>query len=150
MEGNKMSYNDEAQPGGLITWKGISIIIVMVIVISFSSIFIWNPMVDGTKRYATYTGVLVELDIDCSQCCHPSSGFSMNTSGGVVHELIGDCDDHLEHIVHVGNVYTIRLEPYAESYAISKHFGEPTSFWSVKIDWIKDSNGNVIWGNEWI
>jgi len=108
-----------------------------------------SPQVNGTKRWATYTGTLLEFDIDCSQCCHPSSGFRINTSNGIKSELIGDCDESIEHLVHIGSVYTIRVEPYAEPYAITRKFGEPSSYWAVQIDWIKDSNGNVIYGSEW-
>jgi len=108
-----------------------------------------NIMVQGERRWATYTGVIVEFDIDCEQCCHPSSYFWINTSDGGVEELVGNCDANLENIVHVGEVYTIRIEPYAEPYAIYGGFGEPTGWWAVKIDWVKDSNGNVIYGSEW-
>jgi hypothetical protein len=139
-----MSYNDEAQPGGLVSiWHfiiPIALVIIAVVVCSF-----WQPTVNGTKRWETYTGVLLSFDIDCEQCCHASSGFSINTSTGVQRERILDCDEDLEHIVHVGNVYTIRLEPYAEPYASTTG-----SYWAVTIDWIKDVNGNVIYGNEWI
>ena len=145
-----MSYNDEAQPGGLITWKWILIPVGIVIAIFIFTNFIYNPMINGNKRWETYTGVLLSFDIDCEQCCHPSSGFSMDTSNGIVGELIGNCDENLEHLVHVGSTYTIRLEPYAEPYAITRKFGEPQAFWAISIDWIKDSNGNVIYGNEWI
>lgn len=108
-----------------------------------------NIMVQGERRWATYTGVIVEFDIDCEQCCHPSSYFWINTSDGVVEELVGNCDASLENVVHIGEVYTIRIEPYAEPYAIYRGFGEPDSYWAVKIDWVKDSNGNVIYGSEW-
>jgi hypothetical protein len=145
-----MSYNDEPQAGGLIhPWKWILIPIIIVITIFIFSNYIWNPMVSGTKRWETYTGVLLSFDIDCDQCCHPSSGFSMNTSSGIVHESIGNCDENLEHLVHVGSTYTIRLEPYAEPYAVSRKLGEPNSFWHIQIDWIKNVNGDVIYGNEW-
>jgi len=104
----------------------------------------WNPTVSGTKRWATYTGTVLVFEIDCSQCCHPSSGFSINTSDGIRGELIGDCDESLNGLIHVGQVYTIRVEPYAEPYASSRG-----SYWAVQIDWIKDSGGNVIYGSEW-
>jgi hypothetical protein len=109
----------------------------------------FNPLVSGTKRWATYTGVIMEFDIDCEQCCHAQSGFRINTSSGVKSEGIVDCDEDLENLVHIGRVYTIRIEPFAEPYAITHKFGEPSSYWAVCIDWIKDSNGNVIYGNEW-
>lgn len=112
--------------------------------------FISSPQVEGTKRWATYTGVLLEFDIDCSQCCHPSSYFRINTSDGVKSELIGDCDEGLEHLVRVGQVYTIQVEPYPEPYAITRSLGEPGYFWAVQIDWIKDLSGRIIYGSEWL
>jgi hypothetical protein len=105
---------------------------------------VWQPFVEGEKRWATYTGELLEFDIDCEQCCHPSSWFRINTSKGVVTEGIGDCDESIELLVEVGKVYTIRIEPYAEPYAVGTG-----SFWAVCLDWIKDSDGNVIYGSEW-
>ena len=138
-----MSYNDESQSGGLITWKWILIPVGIVVAIFIIS-NVWTPFINGTKRWETYTGTLLSFDIDCDLCCHPSSGFSMNTSGGVVRELIGNCDENIEHVVNVGSVYTIRLEPYAEPYAATTG-----SYWAVAIDWIKDVNGNVIYGSEW-
>jgi hypothetical protein len=124
-------------------------IIGIAIVITLLSSICCLTVVQGERRWATYTGVIVEFDIDCDQCCHPSSYFWINTSDGVVEELVGNCDANLENIVHVGEVYTIRIEPYAEPYAIYGGFGEPTGWWAVKIDWVKDSNGNVIYGSEW-
>jgi len=109
-----------------------------------------NPLVSGTKRWATYKGVLLEFDIDCEQCCHAQSYFRINTSNGVKSESIVDCNEELEYKVHVGRVYTIRIEPFAEQYSSTRKFGEPSAYWAVVIDWIKDSNGNVIYGNEWI
>jgi len=144
-----MSYNDEAQSGGLITLKWVLIPVIIVIILFIFSNFIYNPMVGGTKRWATYTGTLVELDIDCEECCHPSSYLRISTSNGIKSELIGNCDENLEHLVHVGNVYTIRLEPYAEPFAILRPLPEPQSYWAICIDWIKNANGDVIYGSEW-
>ena len=110
----------------------------------------FNLLVSGTKRWATYNGVLLEFDIDCEQCCHAQSYFRINTSTGIKTEGIVNCDENLEHLVHVGRVYTIRIEPFAEQYSSTRKFGEPSAYWAVVIDWIKDSNGNVIYGNEWI
>lgn len=141
---------DEPQAGGLITWKWILIPVGIVTAIFIFNNFIWSPMVNGEKRWEIYTGTILGFEIDCEECCHPNSELLINTSNGVVHEFIGDCDESIEHLVCIGNFYTIRLEPYAEPYAITRKFGEPGSFWCVKIDWIKDVNGNVIYGNEWI
>lgn len=124
--------------------------IVFIIILGIISIFSLFPRTNGTQRWATYTGTLLEFNIDCSQCCHPSSSFHINTSDGVKGEFIGDCDENLEHVLHVGNVYTIRIEPYQEPYAITVDWGEPAYFWAVHIDWVKDANGVILWGSDWI
>lgn len=128
----------------------ISIIATIILFILTISFYSYQPFVEGERRYATYTGVVLEFEINCYQCCHPASHFSINTTNGIKSELIGNCDDDLQYLIHTGNIYTIKIEPYAEPYAITHSFGEPGSYWAVKIDWVKDSNNNIIWGNEWI
>jgi hypothetical protein len=124
----------------------LAIFITILVIVGLSRAY---GQTSGTPRWVVYTGILTEFDIDCSQCCHPSSYFRMNTTNGIISELIGDCDLDLEHLVTIGHVYTIRIEPYAEPYAATHAWGEPGAFWAVQIDWIKDYSGRVIYGNEY-
>ena len=124
-------------------------IYILAVITILGLISIWQPFVAGEKRWATYTGVLVEFDIDCSQCCHPSSYFRINTSNGIKSKGISNCDEHIENLVNIGEVYTIRIEPYAEPFGITHNWDEPSFFWAVCIDWVKDANGNIVYGSEW-
>ena len=126
------------------------LIVGIVIITAFCLVFgVWQPFTAGERRWVTYTGVITEFVVDCEECCHPSSYFRINTSDGIKTEGIGDCDKTLNCLIEVGKVYTIRLEPYAEPSALTHPFGETNAWWSVKIDWIKDANDNVIYGNDW-
>ena len=140
-EGNMMKTIQHA-----IYFLVLTIVILVILLLSWDN---YNPLVNGEKRWATYTGEIIEFSIDCEQCCHPASYFKINTSDGLVSELIGDCDKSLESIVKVGRIYTIRIQPYAEQYAISPRWGQPSAYWGVCIDWIKDSSGYIVYGNEW-
>jgi len=108
------------------------------------------PICDGEREWFYYDGILLEFDIDCEECCHPSSGFKIYdfiTKRNHSH-LIMDCDKNLEDIMIVGNRYQIKLEPCAEPYAITRSIGEPSCHWCVHIDYVK-YEGSVIYGWEW-
>lgn len=94
---------------------------------------------DGEQRWETYTGVLQDLDIECSICCHVRSYFVIN--GTWVPVL--NCEEELE-FIPLNHTYTIYCSPASESYAISRPYGEPQCFWSIKIDRIVE-NGYEIW-----
>jgi len=122
----------------------ILIIVCLLVFILVAGFYIPDAIVEGEKRWETYSGTIKDFNVNCDLCCHPSSYFVIKTTRGTITEYIGNCDEDLNYLIKTDNYYTIRLEPYAEPYAATTG-----SYWAVKIDWIKDSSNTIIYGNEW-
>jgi len=115
-------------------------VIIMVAVIIALPYFIKGP-IEGEKVWSHHTGILEWVDVDSDTCCHCRCWIKLENQTKL---WTVDCNDDLENMFTIGEVYTFYLQPCEEMYAATTG-----SYWDQCIDYVEDGDGNVVYGWKW-
>ena len=114
-------------------------VLLLIVVLSF--LYDIPFLCAGEREFSEYAGVLEEIHIDCSQCCHASSYFKLQGKKPV---QIFNCEEELN-FIPLNKTYTFYLEPYPEPRGVTNG----GCFWVQVIYRIVDEDHSVVWESRW-
>ena len=128
---------NEARAGGLISWRYIIFILVIVIVIGIIGSSNLFPMCTGEPKSFKRSGLLKDIFVENDLCCHCYARIEFYNQS-IIRTV--DCNEDLMDIP-VGRVYTFYFKPYPEPYAATTG-----CFWDNIVDYVENENGVRIYG----